>query len=400
MTVIYGLTAAGFIPKPRSVILSELQDQYRSAFGADVDVSSNSSFGQEIAIAVESEGTIWDQLAALYDGAFAASSSGPNLVRNCALVGVTPLPATKSRVYVTCTGSTGTTIPAGTVFATTGIGVQVSTLADATISGTTVPVLCEAAVTGPITFAVGSITSIVTPVAGLSSVRNAATNTYTGTDLETDALLRARRDASLRISGGASSDAVRASILGTPNVTGCAVNVNRTASTVDGLPAYSMECLVSGGTDADIGAVLAAKCAATTPLYGTTAINVADSQGQSHPYYFSRPSDTPIYLQARVWVNQNAQQPANLSDLIAAATVKVFAIGQDVHSSAFSASIFGVGSYVLNVEYIRVSDSAIADPTPIDTGSPGGSTDLAISSRAVASMSATNVRIIILQKDE
>jgi hypothetical protein len=42
----YGVTPAGFVPKPLAVIQAELQDDLRATFGAGINLSASSVFGQ------------------------------------------------------------------------------------------------------------------------------------------------------------------------------------------------------------------------------------------------------------------------------------------------------------------------------------------------------------------
>jgi uncharacterized phage protein gp47/JayE len=402
MTITYGLTEDGFVKKTPDVVLSDLQAMFRATYGNDIDLGPTTTWGSEIAILAELENVHQDQLEAMYAAMFPQTASGSNLVRNCELIGVDPLAATVSKVNVIMSGSNGTTVLSGSVFATSVLGTRVITQADASIGTSfTGSVECWAQDVGPFQLASGSITTIVTPVVGLKSVYNLEDAFYVGTNLETDAQLRAHRESGLGISAGASTNAIRAGLLAVSGVTSVSINKNKTSAEVDGLPAYNMEAIVQGGTSADVAAALAEKCAATTPLSGTSVEYVIDSEGVAHPYYFSRPTDVDAYVQTRVWVKNSVQLPDNFSVLVASASInKTFEVGQDVHGSSFVPNIFAVSDSVLNVEYVKLSGSLIADPYPLTTGTPSGSDTLVISKREAVALDPSRVRVILVQVSE
>src|SRR5262249_36114068 len=78
-------------------------------------------------------------------------------------------------------------------------------------------VACEAVDTGPLPAPAGTLTVIDTPVAGLSSVTNAA-DAILGRNQETDSELRIRREEELRAAGKGTVDAIRALLLEVLNV--------------------------------------------------------------------------------------------------------------------------------------------------------------------------------------
>lgn len=396
----YGLTSAGFIAKPRDTIKLELENAFRSAYGTSIDVSPASSFGQEIAVYTEQEGIAWDQMAALYDSGFANSAEGINLLRVCGLTGCYQKPATFSEVVVQCTGTNGTVIPAGTIFSTADGLVRVITKASATINpGTYVDVDCSSTVTGPVIYGVGTLTTIETPVSGLTSVTNLEAGYIIGTVLENDPTIRSRRAASLR-QGRGSAASIRAAVLACRNVVDCQVYVNQTGGIVDGVEPYSFETVVNGGTSADIAAAIEYHKGATTPTCGNQAVvNVTESDG-THPIYFSRPTEVPVYLQARVWAISTQQQPDNFEALCAAALVQTFQVGKDIHCSQMVSRLMAVDSSIVSVEYVVASRTALAEPIPRDTGSHAGSTDLSIAIREIATVDVANIQVIVRQVTE
>ncbi len=138
---------------------------------------------------------IWAQQ--VLERGFASTTFGQYLDLRCEEHGITRRPAVKASGQVTFTGTPGTVIPAGTQVSTASSGaapaVFFTTTSEATI-GTegTVTVDIEAMEAGASgNVAAGTITLLAQPVAGVTSVTNAAA-TSGGLDEEDDASLLAR----------------------------------------------------------------------------------------------------------------------------------------------------------------------------------------------------------------
>lgn len=132
------------------------------------------------------------QLDLVLQWGFAQTTYGQYLDMRAAEHGLTRKAATKATGQVTITGTAGTTVPAGSLFAT-GAGVQFKTIADVTIGETgTVTAAIEAVEAGAGgNVPAGAITQIPVSIAGVTAVINLAA-TSGGTDEESDADLLAR----------------------------------------------------------------------------------------------------------------------------------------------------------------------------------------------------------------
>lgn len=163
--------------------------------------------------------------------------------------------------------------------------------------------------TGPIIANAGTLTIIVTPVSGLSSILN-VTDAVVGRNLETDNEYRARSAQELQIAGAGTLEAIRAKLLGVSGVTAVIVFENVTdIPDLDGRPPHSFEAIVQGGLDQDIRDEIWATKPAGIRSDGTVIGNITDSQGQIHEVRFSRPTDIPIYVKITVTINPSF--PAN-----------------------------------------------------------------------------------------
>lgn len=294
----YGLTSNGFEIKDLATIKSDLETSLKTSFGTSINLQAQTPLGQIVGLITERLALLWELGEAVYQAVDPQTAEGVSLDKACALVGIARRAATYSTVTATLTGTPTTVIPAGTQFQVSGDEDAVfETDAAATIAGGgTVDAACTATTTGAISAPSGALTVIKTPVSGLTSVTNSADATL-GSDEETDAELRARRNTQLQQSKKGTLEAIRTALLDVDNVEAVAGYEN-TGSTVDGdgRPAKSFEMVVKGGTDQDIiDAVWEAKPAGIE-TYGSSSGTATDSQGDSHTIYFSRPTELRMYV--------------------------------------------------------------------------------------------------------
>lgn len=160
--------------------------------------------------------------------------------------------ATASRATVTITGTPGTDIPAGKAVQCTVNDTRWETLEPVTIGGGgTVTVLVECDDLGPTPAPAGTLTQIVTPVNGWTSVTNAADATL-GNARESDANYRARQIRSLSYLSGRTAPALITACEALDFVTTASVinNTTATATTVGGftVPAHGHLLIIEPST--------------------------------------------------------------------------------------------------------------------------------------------------------
>lgn len=160
-----------------------------------------------------------------------------------------------------------------------------------------------AAEVGAIAVPAYSLTEIKTPVSGFLSVTNAQSG-ITGTDIEGDAQLRARRKNSLSLSGSGTLDSIRAAILNITGVTSATLYENNTdTESPEGLPGHSFKALVAGGNDQQIANAIWQKKPAGIRSFGNVTVVVKDSNGKEHNISFSR--SVKRYIYARVTITKD-----------------------------------------------------------------------------------------------
>lgn len=326
-----GLTDAGFVPARLDEIRSDLEDAFRVAFGNNVQVSATSVFGQIIAIMAERYADLWEQSELVYSSAYLNGATGAALDDLLAIVGGARPGPTFSIVTLTLGGTPATSVPAGSIFADAE-GIQWITDATAIIGGGgTVDVEASPALEGPIVGLSGTITEIVTPVAGLTSVTNAL-DADVGRFAYSDAQARSLTQQLARSGGGSSLEGLRALLLRLDDVTEVAIAENTSdVPDVDGRPGHSFEAVVRGGDDQSIADLIWSAKPAGIETVGTEASVVVDAAGDNQDVNWSRPVEIDIYIE--VTYSTGDGFPLDGEDLIEAAILEYgdsFTVGKDV----------------------------------------------------------------------
>lgn len=111
MAITYGLTAAGFVLKPQSVIIAEIESDLRSKFGQNIDLSPESNFGQFVGTESERYALLWELGLAVYVSQNPNGAEGTSVDNILALTNLRRLPATPTRTDLNpLTGGDGVTL--------------------------------------------------------------------------------------------------------------------------------------------------------------------------------------------------------------------------------------------------------------------------------------------------
>ena len=109
----YGVSEKGFVIKPFEVILQEEQEDFRTAFGTDIDLSDTSIEGVYVKNQALKRSQLWEQLGKLYAIGDVDDSFGVYLDRLVNYINVERLESNATRVYECLWAEYGTVIPAG-----------------------------------------------------------------------------------------------------------------------------------------------------------------------------------------------------------------------------------------------------------------------------------------------
>ena len=314
----FGLTSAGFVRKTLEQIKSEIEDEYKTAFGNSVDLDPRRPVGQMIGISSEREAFLWELAEAIYNAYYPDTADDASLDDVVALTGIRRNAATYSTAVVTLTGTVATVVPEGFQVSVSGNSDLVfATTEEVTIGGGgTVDVTVRATETGAKAALAGTLTVIVSSLFGVDSATN-ATDATVGFDRETPAELRLRRLETLARPGSSTAAAIRSDLLDIDAVEAVTVFENLSIlEDADGRPPKCFEALVKGGTDENIAASIWSNKPAGMQSFGSEEIEITDSQGFTKNVYFSRPTVVDIYLELDLTVS--SAFPVDGSDLVKA----------------------------------------------------------------------------------
>lgn len=391
----FGISAEGFKRKRLDQLLAELNDEVKSIFGDNFNVSPESPDGQVNGTISESNANLWEIAEESYNAFNPSAATGVTLSNLVQLNGITRLAATSSRVQLTLTGDTTTVIPAGSLVSTSDTGTQFSTEIEVTLDGAGNGVVFANAfqdgspLTGPVVALSGTVTEIDTPITGWATVTNLA-DAQEGTNEESDVELRSRRERSVAKDAQGITDAIFSAVRNIDGVTQTVVLENDTDSIdVNGLPPHSFEVIVVGGLDTDIGDTIWLKKPAGILSFGTTTVQILDSQSLPHDISFSRPTEVDIYVD--VQVTKFTDYPANGDDLIKQAIVD-YANGELVADRGFSLSDDVI--YTRLYTPINSVQGHEIDTVFIDiTASPTGVVNIPIDADEISNFTVANISV-------
>ena len=270
-----------------SEIISDLQSDFRDAFGEDIALEDETPLGQIIGIWSSKLSEGCQAIVSVSNGMSASRAVGVQLDDIGSLTGVRRGESTHSTVTATLTGVDGTNIPEGSR-TRTAAGDQFETLEDAVLATGGVDVEMQAVEDGPVVAGVNALNAIVTIIQGWETVTNDSA-AVVGVAGEGDPKYRrGYRDRTAKTSQG-NSDAITAGVIeaGADD----AINEENDGSAIKEVQGYDLPqntvIVVSrGGTDAAVSeAVLRYKgmgVGAMTAIYGGTHETLVQLQARNN----------------------------------------------------------------------------------------------------------------------
>jgi uncharacterized phage protein gp47/JayE len=343
-------------------IFSELQDGYRSIYGADIVIDQDTPDGQRIGLEATARldlQTFGLSLYTQFDPDFAAGEVLNKIIK---ITGITRRPATRSTVDCTVTTDRDLTLSAGYTVADD-TGQNWITLSDQSLitGGNTVSFSAE--LFGNVEAGIGTITEPVTIVLGVLSVTNAASATA-GLDEETDEELRVRRNKSLENASYSTVGGLFAKLANLTGVTDLAIyeNDEDTLDAVRNIEAHTIWCIIGGGEVADIAETIAKNKTAGTGLKGTETAtyteNVLKPDGSTfmfnHNVKYDRPVEVPLTITVTA-TRTDASQPIDTALIKTKIAERTYGINQ----SAFASELYYNG-YQAGTNFV-LSDMLIDD---------------------------------------
>lgn len=291
----------------------------------------------------------------------------------------------------TATVDTGT--PSLTIATSDTVNINVSFVALFSFTSVTRLAYVEAVETGSKVGVINTVTIISSTVGGLLSTYNTL-DMNLGRDLETDEELRLRMYAATNIKSVAVVSAILSRVRDIEGVSLASVTENTTAATVGSLPPHSYELVVIGGDDDDIASELWLTKPAGIATYGTTNVNVTDTEGVQQTLNFTRPTVYNVAFRVTYTTYSEETLSTDIDDIIKAALIAdtaALTLGEDILPQRFFGNIFNnsEGLATLVVEVQQLTNSG-------DTPNGGSWVTTALSVTDTEYASTANVDITIL----
>ncbi len=237
---------------------------------------------------------------------------------------------------------------------------------------------------------VGAVDTIP-DLAGTVSV----TNRYkfaASTAIESDASLRARHKAALSSGGKSTVDAIYSGLSQLSGVSTVIINENATSATnTEGLPSNSVQCVIKGGTEAEIAQALWDNKPAGIQTYGAITSAAKDLKGNTQFVRYSTP--TPNYVHLQIDYTLHPEDQASFPSDGEAQMVTLLlnycntlGLGKDVIPQRLSSVLFNKISGLEEVTVSVGSTLVKSDPIPVLSTSR-----LSVSSLAEGYYSTTRV---------
>jgi Uncharacterized homolog of phage Mu protein gp47 len=277
-------------------VLTYLQGEYRTIYGADTYLEADSQDGQWVAILALAMFDSMQVAAAVYNSFSPLTAQKDALSRNVKINGIARLVASYSTADLTIVGQPGTTIVNGQAKDT--LDQKWNLPASVTIPvGGSIVVTATAEQIGAVSAAAGTINKIATPTLGWQTVNNVAAATI-GDPVETDAELRRRQAQSTMIPSLSVMEGIVGAVASLAGVNRYRGYENDTGTAnADGVPAHAISLVVEGGTTQAIAEAIAAKKTPGTATYGTTSYTTYDQYGVPNIINFFRPTAATISVE-------------------------------------------------------------------------------------------------------
>lgn len=356
-----GLTPLGFVPKTVAEIIADMQAAQRSSISGSLNTSSTGVIANlNMAVATELA-IVWELTEEVYDAHDPETAEGVAADHNGSLTGVPRLPATKARVVLTLTVAGNSLVPTGSVVSNPLMPtVRFVTTQDLT-TALTAPVAdynvsADAETAGQLTAAPMTLTKIESPASGWTAVKN-LNAAIPGRNVETDEQYRLRQLEVRDTTEGGTLAGIVADVRLLPNVITVTGYENTADAAVGGMPGHSFEIVVSGGDDAVIAASIWGNKPAGIETFGTTSVNVTDTEGVVHAVRFSRPTQKIINVNYAATTNQDYNAGGIRAALELAAVDPLspahFTIGQPIYlvrMLAIASEVVGVVNVTLDAD--------------------------------------------------
>ena len=275
-------------------IRDNLTEQFKSIYGQDIYLGNDSQDYQMISIFASMLYDTAQLLQIVYNNRSPKTAVGTALDSIVKLNGIKRKSASYSTVQLTLTGQVGTVVSNGIAQDERGNSWELPTRVVFDKSIMTVSAQCTQI--GAVEAQIGTITSIVTPTRGWTSVTNNVA-AIQGAPIETDEQLRARQSISVATPSQSMLDSVVAAIAAIDNVKKFKVYENYTnVPDENGIPGHSLACVVDGGLEETVARAIYWGKGIGCGTYGSDSYEIINSDSTTMKINYSRPVQVPVFI--------------------------------------------------------------------------------------------------------
>lgn len=351
-------------------IVSDITSSYQQIYGTDINTDSDTPDGQRINIEAQAKKDMLDFATQVYNSFDVDTVTGVAQDRLYKLNNIYRQNSGYSFCNVDITVSAAVNLdglddnatdPDGTGFTVSDINSNNWILLNsvALTGAGTYTLAFRAQDEGEILASPNTINTLVTVLPAITGVNNTASQYITGNNAESDANFRIRRNKSTAISGKGFYDSLIGDLLSVPLVTQAMVYENDTGTTdADGIPPYSIWCIVQGGTDANIGKVIYANKSFGCNMKGSTTVNVERADGTYFTAKFDRPQTENLYIDMTVVSKLGTYTPDTLYIKRQLVERMVFNMNEATDVSQITSQVISIDENVY-VASIQISDDGV-----------------------------------------
>jgi hypothetical protein len=309
----------GLTTNTQAELLANLTTLFQNIYGADIVITSNSPDGQLINGFIQVILDDQDLLTQIYNTFDPDNAVGVILDQRVAINGIQRQAGTLTVTNITIVtnqsvnlyGSDQSVQPVYTVSDNAGNLWELGTTQIAVPTGTNVFAF-QSAVTGAITPLPNTLTIQVTIVLGVISVNNPTAYTTLGTNEESDAALKIRRQKSVSQASQGYLKGLLAALENINGVTSAFVYENDTSVTdIDGVPGHTIWVIIAGSPDnVDVATAIYEKRNAGCGMFGQTFYNVIQVNSTSFTVYWDYVTPQNLFIAFTATSIDGINQPA------------------------------------------------------------------------------------------
>jgi hypothetical protein len=397
------ITAAGISGPSYPDILAQLQSSYWQIYGSDALLTPDTQDGQLLAVFAQALYDAGQACIATYGQFSPQTAQGAGLSSVVKINGLTRIAGSPSTAVLTIVGTVGTVINNGLVGDNANLQTQWALPASVTIpAGGTTTVTATCTVNGATAAGVGTLTQMLTPTAGWTSVTNAGAATL-GVAVESDIALRARQASAASLPAQTVLAGIKTAVAAVSGANPSAVYMNDTDATNSlGLLPHSIAVVAAGGAPASIAAAVATKKSPGTTTNGTLNYTYVDPSGVPDLINWYPLTIVPVSVTVTVHsINNYVATTSTLIQQSVAYWISNLGIGNiDYLNKLFGpASLFGGGA-VTATGYTQTQLDAFSSTYTItgivqSRSGPQTATDVAIAFNEMAYCSLANVTVVV-----